>query len=144
MPEGDRTNGHIDGLARFIDPKTVVVPDCTANSKCQPNDAGNDAIYDRTAATIAAAGFTVLREPIEGVASYDGRIFDTNYMNWLVGNGFLIAVGFDNPETDAAAKSRLEHYFPDRDVYVIEMLSSWAAGGGVHCHTNDQPAILEP
>jgi len=25
------------------------------------------------------------------------------------------------------------------------MLSSWAAGGGVHCHTNDQPAfsILE-
>jgi len=20
------------------------------------------------------------------------------------------------------------------------MLSSWAAGGGVHCHTNDQPA----
>jgi hypothetical protein len=25
-------------------------------------------------------------------------------------------------------------------VYLIEMLSSWAAGGGVHCHTNDQPA----
>jgi hypothetical protein len=21
------------------------------------------------------------------------------------------------------------------------MLSSWAAGGGVHCHTNDQPAF---
>jgi hypothetical protein len=25
-------------------------------------------------------------------------------------------------------------------VHVIEMLSSWAAGGGAHCHTNDQPA----
>jgi agmatine deiminase len=62
-------------------------------------------------------------------------------MNWMLGNGFLIAVGFGNPETDAAAKSRLEGYFPGRDVYIIEMLSSWADGGGVHCHTNDQPAM---
>jgi hypothetical protein len=23
------------------------------------------------------------------------------------------------------------------------MLSSWASGGGVHCHTNDQPAFFE-
>ena len=38
------------------------------------------------------------------------------------------------------AKSRIENYFPNRDVYIVEMLNSWAAGGGVHCHTNDQPA----
>ena len=62
-------------------------------------------------------------------------------MNWLVGNGFVIAVGFGVPDLDAAAKSRIEGYFPGRDVHVIEMLSSWAAGGGVHCHTNDQPAV---
>ena len=36
VPEGDRTKGHIDGIARFINPTTVVVPDCTANSKCRP------------------------------------------------------------------------------------------------------------
>ena len=144
VPEGDRTNGHIDGFARFIDPKTVVVADCTTKSKCQPNDGGNDAMYDRAAATIAAAGLSVIREPIEGVASYGGYTFNTNYMNWLVGNGFVIAGGYGDPETDAAAKSRLKLYFPGRDVYIIEMLSSWAAGGGVHCHTNDQPAIPEP
>jgi agmatine deiminase len=68
-------------------------------------------------------------------------MFDTNYMNWLVGNGFVIVPGFGNPETDISAKSRIESYFPNRDVYLIEMLSSWAAGGGVHCHTNDQPAF---
>ena len=39
-----------------------------------------------------------------------------------------------------AAKAMLESWFPGRDVYVIEMLDSWIAGGGVHCHTNDQPA----
>ena len=68
-------------------------------------------------------------------------MFDTNYMNWLVGNGFVIVPGFGNPETDIPAKSRIESYFPNRKVYLIEMLSSWAAGGGVHCHTNDQPEI---
>ena len=69
------------------------------------------------------------------------QIFDTNYMNWLVGNGFVIIPGFGNPKTDAQAIKRLKHYFPNRDVYLIEMLSSWVAGGGVHCHTNDQPAF---
>ena len=68
-------------------------------------------------------------------------VSDDKYMNWLVGNGFVIVPGFGNPETDIAAKSRIESYFPNRNVYLIEMLSSWAAGGGVHCHTNDQPAF---
>ena len=56
-------------------------------------------------------------------------------------SGVLIVPGFGNPKTDIMAKSRIESYFPDRDVYLIEMLSSWSAGGGVHCHTNDQPAF---
>ena len=141
VPEGDLTNGHIDGIARFINPTTVVVADCTDKSQCGAPDDLTHAIFDAAANTIEAAGFTVIREPIEGTRDYQGHTFDTNYMNWLVGNGFVITVGFDNPETDAAAKARLEQYFPGRDVYVIETLASWAAGGGVHCHTNDQPAM---
>ena len=61
-------------------------------------------------------------------------------MNWGGGDGWVSLVGFDNPTTDNAAKAQLEAWFPGRDVYVIEMLESWIAGGGVHCHTNDQPA----
>jgi len=142
IPTGDLTKGHIDGIARFINPTTVVVPDCTLTSKCQPNDGVDDKVYDEAAATIEAAGFTVIREPLEGTASYEGgNTFDTDYMNWIVGNGFVIAVGFDNPVTDEAAKARLESYYPGRDVHIIEMLASWNAGGGAHCHTNDQPSL---
>ena len=138
--KNDKTKGHIDGIARFINANTVVVVQCTSGSKCKPNDGAKGAVYEAAAETIKAAGFSVIREPIEGIANFHGKTFDTNYMNWIVGNGFVIAVGFDNPKTDAAAKSRLTSYFPGRDVYVIEMLSAWAAGGGAHCHTNDQPA----
>lgn len=139
----DLTRGHIDGLARFINADTVVVPQCTANSLCQP-DEDTGRLYDQVAQTITEAGLNVIRDPIEGFVNYRSDSFDATYMNWLVGNGFVITVGFGNPELDNAAKSRLEEYFPGRDVYVIEMLASWYAGGGVHCHTNDQPAASLP
>jgi agmatine deiminase len=141
IPEGDLTRGHIDGFARFINPTTVVVSQCTQGSQCQPGDSAAGSIYDAAAKTIEAAGFKVIRDPILGQASFKGATFDTNYLNWLVGNGFVIAVGFGNAETDAAARQRIEGYFPGRDVFIVEMLGSWYEGGGVHCHTNDQPAI---
>ena len=76
----------------------------------------------------------------EAAISHGGETFDADYLNWGVRNGCVILVGFDNAATDNAEKAKLEEWFPDRDVYVIEMLESWIAGGGVHCHTNDQPA----
>ena len=141
IPEGDLTRGHIDGFARFISADTVVVSQCTDNSLCHPGDGSSGDIYDNAAKTIEAAGFKVIRDPILGSVKYRDAEFDTNYLNWLVGNGFVITVGFGNKAYDAAAKQRIEGYFPGRDVYVVEMLASWYNGGGVHCHTNDQPAI---
>ena len=139
--EGDLTRGHIDGIARFINPTTVVVPQCTESSLCRPGEAGDSGIFNRAAQTIAAAGFNVIRDPVEAFVEYQGKKFDTNYMNWIVGNGFVIAVGFGDEEADQAAKARIEGYFPGREVHVIEMLASWHAGGAAHCHTNDQPAL---
>ena len=141
VPRGDLTRGHIDGFARFISADTVVVSQCTESSRCRPGDGSTGSIYDRAAETIAAAGLNVIRDPILGQVKYRDTVFDTNYLNWLVGNGFVITVGFDNAETDEAAKKRIEAYFPGRDVYVVEMLESWYYGGGVHCHTNDQPSL---
>ncbi len=139
--EDDLTRGHIDGFARFIDSDTVVVSQCTADSSCRPGDGAAGSLYDSAAETIAAAGFEVIRDPILGQVNYRGKLFDTNYLNWLIGNGFVITVGFGDDRFDAEAKRRIEAYFPGRDVYVVEMLESWYHGGGVHCHTSDQPEI---
>ena len=142
VPEGDRTNGHIDGIARFIATDTVVVGQCTLASVCKPGDGKTGSLLDRAAEVISDAGFTVIREPMEGIAEVEGQQFDTNYMNWLVGNGFVITTGYGDERLDSEAKIRLQNYFPGRDVHVLPMLKSWAAGGGVHCHTNDQPAQI--
>ncbi len=141
VPKSDLTKGHIDGIARFISADAVVVGQCTEASKCKPGDGQDDEVYEQAAKTIESAGFRVIRDPMEATVRFGGETFDTNYLNWLVGNGFVIAVGFGHAEADAAAKERIQSYFPGRAVHVIEMLKSWASGGGVHCHTNDQPAL---
>ena len=143
VPEGDLTGGHIDGIARFINKSTVVVAQCTDGSKCKVDDSATGAVLENAAQIIANAGLTVIREPIETFVKYKGQLFDTNYMNWIVGDGYVIATGFGDTTADANAKARLQSYFPGRDIYVIEMLESWAQGGGVHCHTNDQPSISQ-
>ena len=139
-PAGDLTGGHVDGIARFIDSDRVVVADCSTTSHCQPGGP-DDQIYDNAASLLEDAGFEVIRFPFAAAVNYRNATFDTDYMNWLVGNGFVIMVGFEQPEADAAAKTQLEAWFPDRDVVVIDMLESWYNGGGVHCHTNDQPRL---
>jgi uncharacterized membrane protein len=136
---GDDTGGHIDGIARFIDANRVVVGNCTVNGACQPGDS-DDQVYDGVAAQLATAGFEVIRMDFDAAITYGGYTFDADYLNWGVGDGWVILVGFNNPATDNAAKAQLEAWFPGRTVYVIEMLESWINGGGVHCHTNDQPA----
>ena len=139
-PEGDLTKGHVDGIARFIDAERVVVADCSDTSACRPGG-DDDQIYDAAAEALEAAGLDVIRWPFAASVTYRGATFDTDYLNWLVANGVVITVGFDHEEADAAAKAQLEAWFPGRDVYVVEMLDSWFAGGGVHCHSNDQPAL---
>lgn len=96
---------------------------------------------ERLGIPVEVVDIEVICDPILGQVEYRGRSFDTNYLNRLVGNGFVIAAGLGDDAIDAAAGKRIAGYFPGRDVHIIEMLASWYDGGGVHCHTNDQPAL---
>ena len=69
VPDGDLTKGHIDGIARFIGLKTVVVIQCTTHSLCQPGSKDAE-IYDNVAKIIEEAGFSVIRESIEGFVKH--------------------------------------------------------------------------
>ena len=72
------------------------------------------------------------------VARIDNRLYSAfiEHMGRAIYSGIYEP---GHPEADAQAQAQLEAWFPDRDVVIIEMLDSWVAGGGVHCHTNDQP-----
>jgi len=135
-PSGDLTKGHVDGIARFIDVDTVAV-----GRYVDQNDP--DAwIFEEAATIVQNAGFNVVRVDIPGYVTYKNTQMAANYMNWLVGNGFVAICGFGQPAWDAAAKSAIEGFFPGRDVFIVEVLELWFWGGGVHCVTNDQPTLF--
>jgi agmatine deiminase len=109
----DGTIGHIDGAARFINENTIVVADFDSS------------IEDNFAQTCENEGLNVIRYP--------------GSPNWLVGNGFVVAMGEDG--NNDALKAQLQSFFPDRDVYMIDAVAIANEGGGIHCVTNDQPVL---
>lgn len=109
----DGTIGHIDGTARFINKNTIVVADFDSE------------IEDNFAQTCENEGLNVIR--------YQGS------PNWLVGNGFVVAMG--EAENNDNLKAQLQTFFPDRDIYMIDATAIANEGGGIHCVTNDQPVI---
>ena len=47
---------------------------------------------------------------------------------------------FGDPSADVATKQKLEDAFPNRTIVQINIDYIAAAGGGVHCTTQQQPA----
>jgi agmatine deiminase len=111
----DKTTGHIDGIARFIDRDTLVV-----------TEFGTRTEVDLIVAA-RAAGLNVKRYPGDP--------------NWLVGNGFVVGMGENDRKYDARMKAVLQGFFPGRKVYMVDARKIMRSGGGVHCVTNDAPAL---
>ncbi len=131
----DLTTGHIDGVVRFVNGTTAAV----ARSLI-PGDPSAAQLED-AADLLSGAGFDVVRVDVPGTVSYKGSDLPVMYMNWLVGNGFVAAMAFGNPEWDDAARATIEGLFPGRTVHMVEALELWYNGGGLHCITNDQPEL---
>ncbi|MFT4974306.1 MAG: agmatine deiminase [Myxococcota bacterium] len=113
----DGTRGHVDGMARFISSDTIVVG--------QDGSALLEDIADQIATQ--RPDLDLIRMPI---ADSDP------YLNWLVGDGFVLT---GSGHDDDSARTRLEGYFPGREVRFVDIEALWRNGGGVHCVTNDQP-----
>ena len=136
--QDDITNGHIDGIARFVNANTVVV------GRYKDQTDPDAAVYENAAASIKAAGLNVVRMDISGYITYRGVEMAANYLNYLVANGVVVASSFGNTTFDNAAKAQLQKLFPDRKVVLTDVRELWYNGGGIHCVTNDQPLLSAP
>ena len=120
----DGTRGHIDGMARFVAEDTILV--------------GNDGskLMDDVAEQIRAQRPDLVLERLD---SPDAAL----YMNFLVGNGFVLVATSGYSSEDAVAEDVLQGYFPGRDIRFVDVDALWQNGGGIHCVTNDQPVAPE-
>ena len=129
----DVTDAHIDGFARFTPGGTVLMQhDTTA-----PDDP-----YNRATATLMQ---TLKSENlhVETIPyAFDGRIDEVcYYVNYYVCNGAVIMSEFGDPEPDAIALEAVRRHYPDHEVVTLNADRLIGLGGGIHCATQQVPAV---
>jgi agmatine deiminase len=137
---GDDTDGHIDDVARFVDPGMVV---CMVED--DRDDENNGPLTRNLRRLVSARDedgdkFRVIpigmpKKRLGG----DDRL-PASYANFYIGNSAVLVPTFDD-ENDAAALSRIKSVFPGREVVGINCESLVYGFGGLHCVTQQQPTL---
>jgi agmatine deiminase len=137
---GDDTDGHIDDLARFSDPSTVVTV-----LESDPRDDNYERLqanYERLRHMTDQDGraLRVVTLPMPAPVFYDGQRLPASYANFYIGNGVVLVPVFNDPN-DAVALRTVQELFPRRRVTGIGARELVWGLGAFHCVTQQQPAL---
>ena len=136
---GDDTHGHVDDLARFVNPTTVVTvvePDrADANYEpLQENLARLRKTKDQTGRPLRVETL-----PMPQPVYFDGQRLPASYANFYIANELVLVPTFSDPN-DRAGLNTLAGLFPDREVIGIAARDLVLGLGTLHCMTQQQPA----
>jgi agmatine deiminase len=144
---GDDTDGHIDNLACFAGPNRILAIDCTDES--DPNfPVFQDNMARLKAATdVDSRVFDIVPVPQPRARMAGDRRLTLSYLNfYLAGRDGDLAVvmpSFDDP-CDNVANDIIAAAFPGRTVVQLPASDIVLGGGGIHCITQQQPAVATP
>ncbi|HKT21480.1 MAG TPA: agmatine deiminase family protein [Nitrososphaerales archaeon] len=137
--EGDDTDGHVDDIARFVGPRTVVV--ASEQDGADPNHealkadrALLEAAKDEMGRDLEVAGVPMPPR----VEAADGRL-PASHLNFYIGNGAVVVPTFGG-DSDRVALRTMEKAFPRRDVVGIDCRALVYGLGTLHCVTQQVPA----
>ena len=138
--EGDDTDGHIDDIARFVNPTTVL---CAYQP--DQSDPDHDVLktnYELLQQATDQDGnkLSVIKLPVPGwVGDKDGRL-PASYANFYIGNTKVLVPTFGT-ENDQKALEVIQSVFPDRRVVGINAFPLVYGFGTFHCMSQQQPAV---
>jgi len=137
---GDDTDSHIDTLARFASPDTILYVRCEdpddehyASLKAMEEDL-------RGFRTPSRKPYTLIPLPMPRPC-YDenNQRLPATYANFLIINGAVIVPTYDDPVNDARALEIFRGVFPEREIIGIPALSLIKQHGSIHCITMQIP-----
>ena len=136
---GDDTHGHVDDLARFVDPATVVIaaeedPSETNYAPLQENLALLREMKDQDGRAVKVETL-----PMPQPVFFDGQRLPASYANFYIANRLVLAPTFNDPN-DRIALNKLAELFPGRQVVGIAATDLVLGLGTLHCMTQQQPA----
>jgi agmatine deiminase len=135
---GDDTHGHVDDIARFVGPDTVV-----AALESDPKDENYDALeanFRRLQQMTDQDGRPLRVIPLAMPAPvvFRGRRLPASYTNFYVANEVVLVPTFNDPR-DRLALNTVAELFPKRQVVGIYCGDFIWGFGAIHCMTQQQP-----
>jgi agmatine deiminase len=136
---GDDTHGHVDDLARFVDPHTVVtvVEDSSLDQNYLPLQENLERLRGMTG--LDGRKLEVVPLPMPEPVYFDDQRLPASYANFYIANNRVLVPTF-NDANDRRALGILAELFPDREVVGIHAVDLVWGLGTLHCLTQQQPA----
>jgi agmatine deiminase len=154
----DETDGHVDNLACFARPGTVLLT-WSDDEEDPQHHISHDARQRLEAATDARGQslevvllpspgpLQVSAEEAEGVDAGEGTVprsagdrMAASYVNFYLGNSRVVYPLLD-PRHDDEAAAILRRTFPEREVVGVPAREILLGGGNIHCITQQVPAV---
>jgi len=137
---GDDTDGHVDDLARFISPRTIVTA-----VEDDPKDDNYHVLRDNLSRLkrlrdLNGKPFEIVELPMPGVLIEDGQRLPATYVNFYFVNGALLVPTYRHDANDRRALEILQAHLPRREVIGIDCVELIWGLGAIHCLTQQQPA----
>jgi len=136
---GDETDGHVDNIARFVNPTTVlcVIEEDRDDENYAPLKENYEIL--RSSTDQDGKPLTVIPLPTPGRVGGEVRL-PASYANFYIGNTVVLVPTFKHPN-DVTALTRIRQAFPGRKVIGIDCTALVEGLGGIHCITLQQPSV---
>jgi agmatine deiminase len=135
---GDDTHGHVDDIARFVGPRTVVAAVETDTDDINFRPLRDNLRRLRAARDQDGKPLRVVELPMPAPITYKGRRLPASYANFYIANGLVLVPTFNDPN-DRVALNTLATLFPKRKVVGIYSGDFIWGFGAMHCMTQQQP-----
>jgi agmatine deiminase len=130
---GDDTHGHVDDLARFTAPDTVVIA-----AESDPSEVNYEPLKENLA-LLRELPLRVETLPMPEPVYFDGQRLPASYANFYIANSLVLVPTFNDPN-DRLALNTLAGLFPGRKIVGIAATDLVLGLGTLHCMTQQQPA----
>ena len=135
------TNGHVDIVATIPSPGRLLLH--AQRDPEHPDHVVSRELRALLSGTTDAAGrsWDIIDLPAPATLRDEEGFVDWSYVNHLVVNDGIVACGFGEERADAEATEILEAAYPGRRVTMVDSRPIFQRGGGIHCITQQQPAV---
>jgi agmatine deiminase len=138
---GDETDGHIDNVACFAKPGTILLQTCY-----DPEDPNYEITKEnldilRNSTDAKGRKIEIIEIPQAPIRYYKEERLTLSYLNfYFVNNGIILPVfGGDADSTDKKAMELLQSVYPERKIVPVDGMALIKEGGNVHCITQQMP-----